>query len=226
MFFVKKNRLWIIKEKLTEGLTWRKIFFIILGAGICTFGIHNIHQRTGITEGGVIGLMLLVEKWLGISPSAITSILDISCYLLAFKYLGGQFIKTSMISTLSVSLFYKFWELFPPMLPDLSAYPLAAAIGGGLFVGIGVGLIVRQGGSSGGDDALALTISRVTRWRLSRSYLFTDLVVLGLSLSYIPVFRIAFSLITVTISSFLIDLVQNFGKDKISETAQIRTQGE
>ena len=171
-------------------------------------------------------MMLLVERWLGISPSAITSVLDISCYLLAFKYLGGQFIKISMISTLSVSLFYKFWELFPPMLPDLSEYPLAAAIGGGLFVGIGVGIIVRQGGSSGGDDALALTISRVTHWRLSRSYLFTDLVVLGLSLTYIPVFRIAFSLITVTISSFLIDLVQNFGKDKVSDTSKIQTQGE
>lgn len=223
---MKTNWLLNIRKKLTEGLTWKKIFLIILGAGICTFGIHNIHQRTGITEGGVIGMMLLVERWLGISPSAITSVLDISCYLLAFKYLGGQFIKISMISTLSVSLFYKFWELFPPMLPDLSEYPLAAAIGGGLFVGIGVGIIVRQGGSSGGDDALALTISRVTHWRLSRSYLFTDLVVLGLSLTYIPVFRIAFSLITVTISSFLIDLVQNFGKDKVSDTSKIQTQGE
>ena len=215
-----------MRNKITEGLTWKKIFLIILGAGICTFGIHNIHQRTGITEGGVIGMMLLVERWLGISPSAITSVLDISCYLLAFKYLGGQFIKISMISTLSVSLFYKFWELFPPMLPDLSEYPLAAAVAGGLFVGIGVGIIVRQGGSSGGDDALALTISRVTHWRLSRSYLFTDLVVLGLSLTYIPVFRIAFSLITVTISSFLIDLVQNYGKEKVSETSKIQTQGE
>ena len=223
---MKTNWLLTIRKKLTEGLTWKKIFLIILGAGICTFGIHNIHQRTGITEGGVIGMMLLVERWLGISPSAITSVLDISCYLLAFKYLGGQFIKISMISTFSVSLFYKFWELFPPMLPDLSEYPLAAAIGGGLFVGIGVGIIVRQGGSSGGDDALALTISRVTHWRLSRSYLFTDLVVLGLSLTYIPVFRIVFSLITVTISSFLIDLVQNFGKDKVSETSKIQTQGE
>ena len=215
-----------MRNKIAEGLTWKKIFLIILGAGICTFGIHNIHQRTGITEGGVIGMMLLVERWLGISPSAITSVLDISCYLLAFKYLGGQFIKISMISTLSVSLFYKFWELFPPMLPDLSEYPLAAAVAGGLFVGIGVGIIVRQGGSSGGDDALALTISRVTRWRLSRSYLFTDLVVLGLSLTYIPVFRIAFSLITVTISSFLIDLVQNFGKNKVSETSKVQAQGE
>ncbi len=196
--------------KLFEGLSWQKILWIFLGAAICTFGIHNIHQQTGITEGGVIGGMLLVEHWLGISPAYITPVLDGLCYLLALKYLGGSFIRTSIISTLCVSLFYKLWEQFPPMLPDLSAYPLIAAVLGGVFVGIGVGLIVRQGGSSGGDDALALVISKVTHRRLSSAYLFTDLLVLALSLTYIPVSRIAFSLVTVTLSSFLIDQVQNF----------------
>ncbi len=197
-------------RRLLAGITLRRVGLIALGAMIATFGIHNIHQQTGITEGGVIGLMLFVEHWLGISPAFITPVLDLTCYLLAFKYLGGRFIKISALSTLSVSLFYKLWEQFPPMLPDLSAHPLAAAVLGALFVGIGVGIIVRQGGSSGGDDALALTISQVSGWRLARCYLFTDLVVLLLSLSYIPVRRIAFSLVTVTLSSWLIDWVQDF----------------
>lgn len=198
-----------IADRLLEGLTWKKFFLIVLGAAICSFGIHNIHQRTAITEGGVIGMMLLIDRWTNLQPAVITPILDIICYALAFKYLGGRFIRISVISTVSVSLFYDFWELFPPMLPDLSAYPLIAALAGGLFVGVGVGLIVRQGGSSGGDDALALTISHLTRWKLSRAYLFTDLTVLLLSLSYIPVRRIFFSLITVTVSSVLIDWIQD-----------------
>lgn len=197
-------------QKLTEGLSYRRIVFIIIGAMICSFGIYNIHQQTGITEGGIIGLMLLIEHWFDVSPAYITPVLDITCYLLAFKYLGRKFIKISLISTLSVSIFYKIWELFPPVLPDMSSYPLLAAVSGGLFVGIGVGIIIRQGGSSGGDDALALTISHITHWRLSRSYLFTDLVVLGLSLTYIPFSKIIFSVITVTLSSFLIDRVQEF----------------
>ena len=199
-----------IYKKLMDGLTFKKILLIFLGAMICTFGIHNIHQRTNITEGGVIGLMLLVEHWLKISPAYITSILDIICYLLAFKFLGGNFIKISIISTVFVSGFYKIWELFPPMLPDLSAYPLIASVLGGIFVGAGVGLIVRQWGSSGGDDALALTISHISHWKLSRSYLFTDVAVLLLSLTYIPVMRIVFSLITVTISSYLIDWIKEY----------------
>ena len=205
-----KTKFSAMARKLMEGLTWKGVFFILLGAAICTFGIHNIHQRTGITEGGIIGLMLLIEHWLKISPSGITVVLDATCYLLAFKYLGARFIKISLLSTLSVSMFYKIWEQFPPMLPDLSGHPLVAAVAGGLFVGVGVGLIVRQGGSSGCDDALALVISHVTHRRLSACYLFTDLTVLCLSLSYIPVTRIAFSLVTVTLSSFLIDMVKSW----------------
>ena len=212
-----KNIISVWGKRFTNGLTGKKIAFIVIGAAICSFGIHNIHQRSGITEGGIMGLMLLTEHWLGISPAYITPVLDIACYLLAFRFLGGRFIKISMVSTVCISVFYKIWELFPPMLPDLTDYPLATAVCGGLFVGAGVGIIVRQGGSSSGDDALALTISEVTKWRLSASYLFTDIVVLVLSLTYIPVDRIVFSLVTVILSSWLIDLIQNSHGKKVTQ---------
>ena len=197
-------------RRAIEGITVKTILFLLLGSIICSFGIHNIHQRTNITEGGIIGLMLLIEHWLKISPAYITPLLDIACYALAFKFLGANFIKLSIIATLFISGFYKIWELFPPMLPDFSSHPLIAAILGGIFVGTGIGIIVRQGGSGGGDDALALTISHALHWKLSCSYLFTDVVVLALSLTYIPVTKIIFSLITVTVSSHLIDWIREY----------------
>ena len=212
----------VLVSALLKGVTWRTVGAIVLGAMLCSFGIYNIHRRVDITEGGILGLMLLVEHWFGISPALITPVLDGLCYVLAFRVLGGQFIKMSVLSTLCVSAFFRLWELFPPLLPDLSAYPLLAAVAGGLFVGLGVGLIVRQRGSCGGDDALALTIAHVTHWRLSRAYLFTDLTVLALSLSYIPIRRIVYSLATVLISSLLIDRVESFrlpfSKNSIAQT--------
>ena len=212
----------VLVSALLKGVTWRTVGAIVLGAMLCSFGIYNIHRRVDITEGGILGLMLLVEHWFGISPALITPVLDGLCYVLAFRVLGGQFIKMSVLSTLCVSAFFRLWELFPPLLPDLSAYPLLAAVAGGLFVGLGVGLIVRQRGSCGGDDALALTIAHVTHWRLSRAYLFTDLTVLALSLSYIPIRRIVYSLATVLISSLLIDRVESFrlpfSKNPIAQT--------
>lgn len=209
-----RNKLIAMINNNKELFTLKRIFFILLGTAIGSFGVYNIHQPVNITEGGVLGMILLLHHWLGISPSLLSPALDILCYGIAFKFLGWDFIKISIASTISLAGFFRLWEQFPPMLPNLSAYPLPAAIMGALFIGVGVGLIVRQGGSGGGDDALALTISKVTGLRISRAYLITDIIVLALSLSYIPIGRIAYSFVTVTFSSLLIDFVQGVGKNK------------
>ena len=73
---------------------------------------------------------------------------------------------------------------------------------------------MRCNASAGGDDALALSIHKLTGLKLARCYLFSDLSVLLLSLSYIPVTKIAFSLVTVFISSPLIDFVVGLGRDE------------
>ena len=95
-----KSRMAAVGRWLKDGLTVRKILVIILGAMICSFGIHNIHQRTDVTEGGILGLMLFFEHWLGFSPAYITPVLDLICYALALKFLGWGFIKISAISTM------------------------------------------------------------------------------------------------------------------------------
>lgn len=188
----------------------KRLLCIAVGSAILTFGIHNIHQVVGIAEGGVIGALLLANHWLGIPSSIVSPILDILCYAVAFKLLGAGFLGWSVVSSACIAGFYAIWERLPHLLPDLSALPLVAAIAGGLFVGVGAGLVVRAGASAGGDDALALSIQKVSGWRLSRCYLVTDLSVLLLSLSYIPLTRIVFSLITVFISSPLIDMIVRF----------------
>ena len=209
---MKKFNKWLrnVLCSLRDEFPPRRLGMIALGAAIATFGLYNIHQRTGITEGGVLGLLLFVNHWTGLPASLVSPVLDLLCYAAAFKVLGAGFLRTAVVSSAAMAAWFKVWESFPPMLPDLSPHPLAAAILGGLFIGVGVGLIIRQGGSSGGDDALALVINRLSGWGLARCYLLTDLTVLALSLSYIPAWRIAFSLVTVTLSSFLIEKVQNF----------------
>lgn len=187
--------------------TKEKILSILLGTAILSFGLYNIHQQSGITEGGVLGMILLLNHWFGLPPAILSPVLDLTCYALGFKFLGKDFLKMSIAATLSLAFFFWFWELFPPLLPSLAHQPLLAALAGGVFVGTGVSFVVRFGASSGGDDALALVISKLLRCRLARAYLVTDFTVLMLSLSYIPLNRIVFSLITVTVSSLLIDLL-------------------
>ena len=86
--------------------------------------------------------------------------------------------------------------------------PLAAAILGALFIGIGAGLCIRAGGATTGDDALAMSLSHVTKIPIQHLYLISDLTVLLLSLTYIPLGKILYSLLTVVLSGQIIGLLQ------------------
>lgn len=191
---------------------------VSLGAAILAFGLYHIHSQSTITEGGVLGMTLFLQHWLHISPSVSGFIMDALCYLIGFKFLGWSFARYSITASISFSLFYRLYEQFPPLFPTIGDYPLLAAVVGALFVGIGVGLAVRVGGACGGDDALAMSISHVTQWPISRSYLITDFTVLALSLTYIPLIRILYSLVTVTLSSLIIQKVHTLGKKEPQES--------
>ena len=183
---------------------------LLCGAAILSFGLFNVHSQSRITEGGVLGMTLLLQHWFGITPAISEAVLDVICYLLGIKYLGRSFLRCALTATGGFACFYALHERVGYVLPYMGDRPLLAAVVGALFVGVGVGLVVRAGGASGGDDALALVIHKLTGWRLSRAYLFTDLTVLFASLSYIPFRRIAFSLVTVTVSSLLIDFIKEW----------------
>ena len=186
---------------------------LFLGAAILAFGLFNVHNQSKITEGGVLGMTLLIQHWFGISPAVSEIALDVICYGLGIRYLGKHFLPCAVMATGSYSLCYTVFERIGYLLPDLSGMPVIAALVGALFVGVGVGLVVRVGGAACGDDALALVLSKKLHIDISRAYLFTDMTVLLLSLSYIPLVNIACSLITVTLSSWIIGKIHTFGKE-------------
>ena len=172
------------------------------------FGIYHVHNLADVTEGGVLGLTLLLEHWLHISPAITGAILNAACYLLGWRMLGKAFIGYSLFAAAGFSLGYGLFEQFPPLWPALTGMPLAAAILGALFIGIGAGLCIRAGGATTGDDALAMSLSHVTKIPIQHLYLISDLTVLLLSLTYIPLGKILYSLLTVVLSGQIIGLLQ------------------
>ncbi len=186
----------------------------LLGSTILAFGLYNIHSLSGVTEGGGLGLTLLFKNWLDISPSVSGLILNSVCYILGWRSLGRSFVAYSIISSGGFSLVYKICELFPPLFPQIADMPLVASLVGALFVGVGSGICVRVGGAPSGDDALAMSLSRLARVKIQWIYLASDLIVLLLSLSYIPLKRIVYSLLTVIISGQIIGLIQTIGIKK------------
>lgn len=193
---------------MSQKITIRNCVISLFGAGFLAFGMYHVHSISGITEGGVLGAVLLIHHWLHISPALSSLVLNSLCYLLGWCTFGKSFLFYSGISALGYSAVYSICELFPPIYPEIASMPLAASIAGSIFVGVGCGICVRIGGAPSGDDALAMSLSRLTRVPIQWVYLISDLLVLGLSLSYIPVNRIAYSLLTVLLSGQIIGLFQ------------------
>lgn len=192
---------------------------IVLGSAILAFGLYNVHSISGVTEGGVLGLTLLLEHWFGISPSISGLVLNGACYVLGLTLLGKEFILYSIIAGGGFSLFYAIFERFPPLWPQIAQMPLAASVAGAAFVGVGIGLCIRANAAPTGDDSLALSLSHHFKIGIQWVYLLGDLIVLALSLTYIPFSKIIYSLLTVVLSGQLIGLIQKAGKPKDTNRA-------
>ena len=185
-----------------------RILLALLGSFIQAAGLCNIHAFVDITEGGVLGATLLIEHWFMLSPALSALVLNALCYLFGWKMLGREFLLYSALCSGSYSLFYALLSPYAPLWPRLAESPLGAAVAGALFIGVGAGLGVRAGGATCGDDALAMALSRLTKLDIQWLYLITDGLVLLLSISYIPLAKLGWSLLTVVLSGQIIGWMQ------------------
>lgn len=195
-------------RSILKKIKLSSVLLLVGGSALLALGIYNVHSISNVTEGGILGLTLLLEYWFGISPSVSGFFLTVLCYFLGWKLLGKRFLAYSFISAIGFSVFYGIFEQFDPLFPQIGEMPLLAAVIGALFVGVSVGICVRVGGAPTGDDALAMSLSAVLPVDIQWIYLISDLVVLFASLTYIPISRIMYSVLTVILSGQIIGFVQ------------------
>ena len=202
------------------------ILLLLLGCAIQAFGLYHVHSFSRVTEGGVLGATLLLQHHFNISPSVTSFVINALCYLLGWRMLGRRFLVYSLISCAGFSLFYALFEEIGLLLPlglyqCLQELPWTAAIAGAIFIGVGAGLCVRVGGAPSGDDALAMSLSHVTGLGIQWIYLASDLLVLGLSVTYLPWERLCWSLVSVVLSGQIIGWLQKIPcvKSKNGRTA-------
>jgi len=207
------RRLFAAAGEILRLLKGRNILLVLAGSLIQAVGICNIHAFSDVTEGGTLGLTLLIYHWTGISPAVTSLLLNAGCYLLGWRMLGKTFLAYSAVSVCFYSLCYRLMEPFAPLWPEMLASPLWCALIGAVFVGVGAGLSVLGGGAPGGDDALSMSLNKRFGWSIQNIYLVSDLTVLLVSLTYIPLRRIAWSLLTVVLSGQIVGWIQRFEKE-------------
>ncbi|QIB70212.1 YitT family protein [Aminipila butyrica] len=135
-------------------------FLIIIGANmILAFSVACFIRPHGIIMGGATGLSLTLEHYLGLDLSMTLTILNLLLFLLGFLFLGKKFALTTILSTVLYPLFIHIF-LAIPQLSSLSTDVLLSTILGGIFLGLGMGLILRMGASTGGMDIPPLILNK------------------------------------------------------------------
>ena len=160
MFFSKKRAKPIKKSKseLVKEYLYRA-FFITLGAFITAAALETFLVPNNIIDGGVIGISMMVHyvtKW---NLGLLIFCINIPFIFLAFKKLGAKFILQTLFATSILAIATNVFHGFH-VTEDL----ILSAIFGGIILGFGVGLILRNNASLDGTEMLSITISKKLRF--------------------------------------------------------------
>ena len=199
-------------------LNYRNVAFALLGSAIIAFATYNIHANSNIPEGGIIGLSLIIEYFTGVSPAISNLIMNTLCCLMAWRLMGTKYMVNASIATIGFSAFYALFSLFPPVIPDISEYPLLATLIGAILIEVGTGITLRFGSAPSGDHALTMALVRRGGLDFGWVNFLRDFVVIFASLSYVDdPYLVVYSLLIMTFTAPIVELIA-----KVPNTASIK----
>lgn len=193
---------------MLKGIKFKNIFFILVGAAIFSFGLVHFNIQNELAEGGFTGItliLLFVFKW---DPALMNLILNIPMFIIGWKLLGKRTFFYTVIGTIAVSIFIKLFMIYQidvQLKDDLVLVALFA----GVFIGIGLGIIFRYGGTTGGVDIIARLANKYLGWSMGKTMFLFDAVVIVVSwITYLNSRSMMYTLVAVFVSARVIDFVQ------------------
>lgn len=190
-------------------LQTKKVLFIFIGAAIVAFGLIHFNIENQLAEGGFTGISLILHFTLGIKTSISYFLLNIPVFMIGWKILGKKSMIYTVIGTGSLSIWLAFFEQFQfhmPLADDL----MLAALYAGVFAGIGLGMIFRVGGTTGGVDIIVKIIHKKYGISSGRAMFVIDIFILGASLIFYLNYKQAmYTLVAVYIATRIIDFMND-----------------
>ncbi|RXT13935.1 YitT family protein [Ammoniphilus sp. CFH 90114] len=182
----------------------KNIIMILIGSGIMGFGINYFNIANNLAEGGVTGITILLKFMFNWDPGLVNLLINIPLLLVGWKVLGRIALIYTIIGTLSLSFFLTIFGQFRLPLED----SLLAALYAGVSVGVGLGIVFRYGGTTGGVDIIARLLNKYKGWSIGRTMFAADFLVIGISLLYLDLTGAMYTLVAVFIGARVIDFVQ------------------
>ena len=185
------------------------LLMIALGCAIYGISLDMISVPNKLADGGLSGISLILRHFWGINMGLSTLVLNIPLILLGYRFMGKRLLAYTIWGTVSLSFFLWFWRSVPIIKQlDLEHDLFLSAISAGVLSGIGLGLVFRYNGTSGGTDIIARICQIKFGISSGKMLLFCDAVVLFASLSYLDIKHMMYTLLASFILSGVIDTVQ------------------
>ncbi|MFB6366395.1 YitT family protein [Paenibacillus elgii] len=181
--------------------------FIVLGAALVSVGLENFLVPNKIIDGGIVGISIISSHLSGIPIGVFLLLLNLPFLFIGYKQIGKTFALSTLFAVALMSL--GTWLLHP--VPPLTNDPLLAAVFGGIIVGIGVGMVIRSGGSLDGTEIMAILFSKKLPFSVGEVVMFFNLFILSSAgfvfgwdhaMYSLIAYYIAFKLIDITIEGF------------------------
>lgn len=188
----------------------RDLLMIALGTAIYAFGFVQFNMANHLAEGGVAGLTLIVYNLTGFDPSYATLLINLPLFIIGARVLGRKSMVLSIYGTVTMSFFIWLFQRINLTI-DVNQDLLIASLLAGLCAGVGSGLVFRFGGTTGGTDIVARIAEKVFHAQLGKTLLLVDIVVLLLSLTYINIQHMMYTLIASFVYSQVITIIENGG---------------
>ncbi|NCU16395.1 YitT family protein [Pallidibacillus pasinlerensis] len=193
---------------MTKSIKIKNILVILLGTAIFSFGLVHFNMENNLAEGGFTGITLLLYFLFKINPSVSNLVLNIPIFWIGWKILGRTAFIYTIIGTISLSLFLEIFQRYRIDIP-LESDMLLIAIIAGIFIGLGLGIIFRVGGTTGGSDIIARLANKFFGWPMGKTIFLFDATIITLSLiTYLTLQQGVYTLIAVFIGAKIIDFIQ------------------
>lgn len=183
----------------------KKIITTIIGTGIMGFALSIFLVPLKIAPGGVSGLATAVNYISGFSIGVLIVLINIPLFVLGLITFNKTFLVYSILGTISLSVSTELFSKIPPVITD----PLSGAVFGGAILGLGVGIVIRCGGTTGGTDILAVVLKKIfPTLSVGEFFIIIDGVVIGASGLIFGSFEVVlYSVFAVFVSSKVLDII-------------------
>ena len=179
-----------------------KYLFLFIGTLLAAIGLEQFLIPNNIIDGGVIGISIITSYLSNLPLGIFTTIFNIPFLFIGYKYIGKSFVISSVFSILSLS----FWTFVFHPIQHFTDDVLLATVFGGITIGIGVGMIIRYGGSLDGTEMVAIVLNRKSVFSVGQIVMIFNVFILSSAALVFGWDRAMYSLIAYFIAFKVIDI--------------------